>query len=187
MSILSELARRNVIRVAIGYAVASWVVLQIVDVVTPILGLPEWAPKLVFVLLAIGFVAALVTAWVYELTPEGLRRDADVHPDASIRHDTGRRLNYVIVAMLAAALQVVDEKAGSLPQAFVDRLRAEFAEAGPKADAEDVHLTAEGRKLRAAALAAQRHALIVEWRANQISDEVLHHLEEELDYREARL
>ncbi len=107
MSILSELARRNVIRVAIGYAVASWVVLQIVDVVTPILGLPAWAPKLVFVLLAIGFVAALVTAWVYELTPEGLRRDADVHPDASIRRDTGRRLNYVIVAMLAAALALL--------------------------------------------------------------------------------
>jgi TolB-like protein/Tfp pilus assembly protein PilF len=107
LSILSELARRNVFRVAIAYAVAAWVILQIMDVVTPILGLPGWAPKLVFVLLAIGFVAALVASWVYELTPDGLRRDADVHPDDSIRRTTGRKLNYVIVAMLVGALALV--------------------------------------------------------------------------------
>ncbi|HNP35146.1 MAG TPA: hypothetical protein PKK10_04785 [Woeseiaceae bacterium] len=104
MSIYAELKRRNVIRVAIAYGVASWVLLQIVDVVTPILDLPAWAPKLIFVILAIGMVAVLVFAWVFELTPEGLKKDSDVDRSQSIQNKTGRKLNFVIVAFLALAV-----------------------------------------------------------------------------------
>ncbi|HEX5789417.1 MAG TPA: hypothetical protein VFY03_14630 [Woeseiaceae bacterium] len=104
MSIVTELSRRNVIRVAIAYAVGAWVILQIMDVVTPILDLPEWAPRLVLVILAIGLVPALVFSWVYELTPEGIRRESEVDPDRSIRHATGRKLNVVIGVSLAIAI-----------------------------------------------------------------------------------
>ncbi len=58
MSFIAELRRRNVFRIGIAYAIATWVLLQITEVITPILGLPDWAPKLIFVILAVGFVAA---------------------------------------------------------------------------------------------------------------------------------
>jgi TolB-like protein len=104
LSIYAELKRRNVIRVAIAYGVASWVLLQIVDVIAPILELPAWAPKLVFVILAIGMVAVLVFAWAFELTPEGLKKDSEVDRTQSIASTTGRKLNFVIVAFLAVAV-----------------------------------------------------------------------------------
>ncbi len=107
MKLFAELARRNVFRVAIAYAVAAWVILQIIDVVTPILALPDWAPKLIFVILAVGLVPVLVFAWVYELTPEGIRRESDVPPDTSIRRDTGRKLNAVIIASLVVAVALL--------------------------------------------------------------------------------
>ena len=68
-----ELKRRNVLRVGAAYLVFSWLVLQVVDLLGPILALPEWLPRVTLLLLAIGFVAALVLSWVYELTPEGIR------------------------------------------------------------------------------------------------------------------
>ena len=62
MTFFDELKRRNVFRVGIAYAIATWVLLQITEVITPILGLPDWAPKLIFVVLAVGFVPALIFA-----------------------------------------------------------------------------------------------------------------------------
>ena len=73
-SIWAELKRRNVVRVAIAYAVVSWLILQITDVLMPLLSLPEWVGRLVFLLLVIGFPIALVLAWAYEITPEGTKR-----------------------------------------------------------------------------------------------------------------
>ena len=75
MSLFKELKRRNVYRVAALYTIVSWLILQVVDVFTSFLPLPEWTGRLVFVLLLIGFPVALVFAWAFELTPEGLRRD----------------------------------------------------------------------------------------------------------------
>ena len=72
MGFFAELKRRNVIRVAVAYLVFSWLVLQVLDVVTPFLDLPRGGTRTVFVLRALGFVCALVFSWVYELTPEGL-------------------------------------------------------------------------------------------------------------------
>jgi len=71
--IFGELRRHNVVRVGIAYAVATWVLLQMTDVITPILELPDWAPKLIIVILAVGFVPALIFAWAFELTPEGIK------------------------------------------------------------------------------------------------------------------
>ena len=83
MSILVELKRRNVYRVAALYIIVSWVVLQVVDVFMSFMPLPEWTSRLVFVLLAAGFPIALVLAWAIELTPEGIKREsaaADKNP-----------------------------------------------------------------------------------------------------------
>ena len=104
MSFIKELKRRNVFRVGIAYAIATWVLLQITEVITPILGLPDWAPKLIFVILAVGFVPALIFAWAFELTPEGLKKEKDVDRSESITHHTGRKLDFVIIAVLVLAI-----------------------------------------------------------------------------------
>ena len=114
MTIFSELSRRNVIRVGIAYAIASWVLLQIVDVVVPILELPEWAPKLIFVILAIGLVPALLFAWAFELTPDGIKKESEIDRSQSVVSETGRKLNFIIIATLvvAVALLLVEREAG---------------------------------------------------------------------------
>ena len=73
-----ELKRRNVIRMAGLYVVGAWLVVQVAGTVLPMFGTPEWLPRTIVVLLAIGFVPAVIFSWVFELTPEGLKRDEDV-------------------------------------------------------------------------------------------------------------
>ena len=112
MSFFEELKRRNVIRVGFAYAVVSWVVLQIIDVISPIFDLPIWAPKLFFVILAVGAVPALIFAWAFEITPEGVKKESEVDRSRSIVGMTGRKLNYVIVGalLLAVALLLVERQ-----------------------------------------------------------------------------
>ena len=86
--------------------------LQIVDVISPIFELPEWAPKLIFVILAIGVVPALIFAWAFEMTPEGLRKESEVDPTGSITRSTGKKLDRIIIGTLvvAVALLLVDRQ-----------------------------------------------------------------------------
>lgn len=107
MSIFEELKRRNVFRIGIAYAVASWVLLQVVDVISPALDLPGWVPKFVLLILAIGLIPALVFAWAFEITPDGLKKEADVDRTNSIAGETGRKLNYVITGFLVAAVALL--------------------------------------------------------------------------------
>ena len=107
MKIYTELSRRNVFRVGIAYAVASWVLLQIVDVISPIFELPAWAPKLIFVILAIGLVPALIFAWAFEMTPEGLKKESEVDRTTSMVGTTGRKLNFVITGFLVLAVSLL--------------------------------------------------------------------------------
>ena len=100
----SELKRRNVFRVAFAYALVGWVLLQIADVFFPALSLPEWTIRLVAGLLIIGFPLALLFAWAFELTPEGLKKEHEVDRDLSITHKTGRKLDFVVIAVLAIAV-----------------------------------------------------------------------------------
>jgi len=104
LSIFEELKRRNVFRVGVAYAIATWVLLQIVDVITPILELPQWAPKMILVFLGVGFVPALIFAWAFELTPEGLKKEKDVDRTESITNVTGRKLDYAIISVLAISI-----------------------------------------------------------------------------------
>ena len=107
MNLLSELKRRNVFRVGIAYLVFGWLVLQVADVLFPALRLPEWSMTLIAVLIAIGIVPALLFAWAYELTPEGLKRESEVDRSKSITHTTARRLDLITIAMVVVALVVL--------------------------------------------------------------------------------
>ena len=104
MSFIKELKRRNVFRVAIGYAVAAWILIQITATTFPILKLPDWSVTLVTVLVLIGFPLALIFAWAFELTPEGLKKEKDVAQSESITHLTGRKFDYAIIGLLAIAV-----------------------------------------------------------------------------------
>jgi len=118
MSFTEELKRRNVAKVAVLYVVFAWLILQVTDVLSSLLPVPEWTGSLVFVLLLIGCPAVLIFSWIYELTPEGLKREKDVDRSQSITDDTGRKINVLIVVLLVLAIGVV----------IVDRL---IPEAGP--------------------------------------------------------
>src|SRR5438477_11594455 len=104
MNFFAELKRRSVIRFAGLYLVGSWLLTQVASTVLPMFGAPEWLPRSVVILLAIGFVPALIFSWVFELTPQGLKRDEDVAPKESIAPQTGRRMNRMIIAVLVIAL-----------------------------------------------------------------------------------
>jgi TolB-like protein len=103
-SFLSELKRRNVIRAAGLYLVGAWLVVQVSSTVLPMFGAPPWLPRSIVILLAIGFVPAMIFSWVFELTPEGIKRDDVVSPEESIAPQTARRLDRMIIAVLAVAL-----------------------------------------------------------------------------------
>lgn len=104
MSFFNELKRRNVVKVGIAYAVSTWILLQLTDVVAEILQLPEWAPKLILLILVVGFVPALIFAWAFEMTPEGIKREKDVDRNQSITPQTGRKLNNTILVLMAVAI-----------------------------------------------------------------------------------
>src|SRR4029450_5974797 len=104
MSLLGELRRRNVIRVALLYLVAGWVILQVAELLTGVLKLPDWTPRLVLGLLALGFPLALIFSWGYELTPEGLKREQRVDRNQSITTQTARKLDVMVGALLIVAI-----------------------------------------------------------------------------------
>jgi TolB-like protein len=100
MSFWKELSRRNVVKVGIAYAVAAWLIIHPVDIIFPILHLPEWSITLVAAILIILFPLVLLFSWVYEVTPKGLKKTKEVPASKSITHLTGKRLNYIITGLL---------------------------------------------------------------------------------------
>jgi TolB-like protein/Tfp pilus assembly protein PilF len=104
MSLLAELRRRNVIRMAGLYLVGAWLLVQVGATLLPVFEAPGWVMKALVAALAIGFPLALVFSWVFELTPEGLKRDADVPVTESIAPQTAQRLNRAITVVLLLAL-----------------------------------------------------------------------------------
>ena len=104
MPIFEELKRRNVFRVGVAYLIGSWLVLQVMDVVAPILELQNWISRGLLLFLAVGFVVAVFLAWAYELTPEGVKREEDVDRSTSITPQTGRKLDFVIIGILSIAV-----------------------------------------------------------------------------------
>ena len=104
MSLLAELKRRNVIRMAGLYLVGAWLITQVAGTVLPMFGAPGWVPRTIVIVLAIGFIPALAFAWIFELTPDGIKRDEEVLLEKSIAPQTAQRMNRMIIAMLMLAL-----------------------------------------------------------------------------------
>jgi TolB-like protein len=104
MSLIAELKRRNVFRVGVAYAIVGWLLIEITATTFPILKLPDWSVTLVTALVLIGFPLALIVAWAFELTPEGIKRETDVDRAESVRHATGRRLDFIIIGFLVLAV-----------------------------------------------------------------------------------
>jgi len=104
LSLFNELKRRNVFRVAIAYVIIAWLILQVGDTLAPALHLGEWVNTALAFFLILGLPIALIFAWAYELTPEGLKKEREVDRSQSISHITGRKFDYVIIAVLALAL-----------------------------------------------------------------------------------
>ncbi len=107
MKLLAELKRRNVIRMAGLYLVGAWLVVQVAATLLPTFDAPAWVMKVLVGLLAIGFVAAIVFSWLYELTPDGLKRDGEITPEQSIAAHTARRMDRLIFAGLLALIAVI--------------------------------------------------------------------------------
>jgi len=116
MTFIEELKRRNVVRVGLLYAVASWVILQVADILFEAFELPPSATRLVIIVLLIGFPIALIISWVYELTPEGIKKESEVQADASIPRSTGRKMNVLLSLLLAiAVLMLLADRIGPAP------------------------------------------------------------------------
>src|SRR6185369_1434427 len=103
-SFFKELRRRNVYRVGAMYAVAGWLLVQIATQVLPIFEVSALALRLIVLVILAGFPIALVLSWIYEVTPQGIVRTEEVAPQESITHRTGRRLDFVIIAVLGLAV-----------------------------------------------------------------------------------
>ena len=104
MNFFDELKRRNVFRVGIAYAIAAWVLLQVVDLVLENITAPGWVMQVFMLALAIGFPITLIMAWAFEMTPEGLKRETAVDHNHSIAPQTGRKLDRAIIVLLALAV-----------------------------------------------------------------------------------
>ena len=103
-SFFSELRRRNVFRVAVAYAIVGWLLIEVASVVLPTLLLPDWTLRILVFFVILGFPLALFFAWAYELTPEGLKKEKDVDRSQSITRQTGRKLDFAIIGVLAIAV-----------------------------------------------------------------------------------
>jgi zinc protease len=111
MEVFAEIRRRNVLKVALLYAVASWLLLWFVRHTGEVLGLPAWGEKFLWLAVAIGFPVALLFAWAYEITPSGLRRAVDVDQTQSIVYKTGQKLNAAVAVLLVLGfLSLVGER-----------------------------------------------------------------------------
>jgi len=104
MRLISELRRRNVLRMAVLYAVAAWLIMQVAEVLITLAQLPHWIGPTIIWLLAIGFPIALIFSWFYEITPKGISLEKDVDRSDSITHVTGRRLDFLVISLLCAAV-----------------------------------------------------------------------------------
>jgi TolB-like protein/lipopolysaccharide biosynthesis regulator YciM len=127
--ILQELQRRNVFKVAMVYLIASWVLIQVAETTFPALQLPEWTVTFVVVVLGILFPIAVIFAWAFELTPEGLKKSGEVDPGESITSSTGQRINYLIIGTLVIAVVVLVTTHGGLggsgqPSADADKTKS---------------------------------------------------------------
>ena len=104
MNFISELKRRNVIRMAGLYLVGAWLLTQVAATLLPVFDAPGWAMKTIVGILLLGFIPALIFSWVFEMTPDGLKRDDEITPEQSIAPQTARRMERMILVLFSLAI-----------------------------------------------------------------------------------
>jgi len=127
VSLLNELKRRNVFKVGVAYVVMAWLVMQVADVILNNIEAPTWIFQVLLVFLAVGLVVALVLAWAYELTPEGIKREAEDSEPTPVARKSSQKITYVLIGVLALAasyLFITKEKSGPDPAVSIDDLIA---------------------------------------------------------------
>ncbi len=102
----TELRRRNVFRVAAAYAVIAWILVEVLSTVLPMFGVPEWVLRVLVILLVAGFVPAVIFAWAFEITPEGIKREHEVDRTQSITDQTAKKLDVVVIILLVVGIGV---------------------------------------------------------------------------------
>ena len=107
MSFFDELKRRNVVRVGLAYGIAGWVLLQVADLVLENIEAPSWVIQALMLFVLLGFIAALVIAWAYEITPEGIKKESEVDRSQTISGHTGKKLDRIIIGFLVLAVAVL--------------------------------------------------------------------------------
>jgi TolB-like protein len=107
LSFFNELKRRNVFRVGIAYCVAAWLLLQVIDFSLDVMDAPNWIVQVLVLLAAVGLPAALIFAWVFEMTPEGLKRESEIQRDASMTPGTAKKLDKLIIVLLITLIVIV--------------------------------------------------------------------------------
>ncbi len=132
MGLFTELKRRNVFRVGIAYIVGAWLLAQVADLVLDVIGSPDIVLRSVVAVLALGFLPAIIFAWAFEMTPEGVKRESEVDRSQSVTGHTGRKLDLVtIILVIAAVAFVVVER--YLPENATMPLETVSHEAVPEA------------------------------------------------------
>ena len=116
MGLFAELKRRNVIRVAGVYIVVGWILVQVATALEESLGLPSWFDGTIVALLLIGLPVAVIFAWAFELTPEGVVRTEVVPDDQSITADTGRKLDFALAIAIVALIIVIVWQSSTAPE-----------------------------------------------------------------------
>jgi len=131
-SLFTELKRRNVFRMGGLYLVGAWLITQVSATLLPTFEAPPWVLRAIVMLLAIGFVPMLIFSWIYELTPDGLKRDAEVKPEESIAPQTARRMDRMIIGVLVlAVVYFAVDKFVLAPQRDAQRTAAPTASVKP--------------------------------------------------------
>src|SRR5213076_704227 len=107
-TLFAELKRRNVYKVAVAYAVVAWLLLQAASIFFPAFDAPPWVMRIFTIVIVLGFPAALVVSWAFEITPEGIKLDSEIGPNESITRRTGRKIVGLTVglAVIAAGLMI---------------------------------------------------------------------------------
>ena len=173
-----ELKRRNVVRVAIAYLIFGWLVIQIGEALLPGFGAPDWVFKTMVLFLATGFPFALLFAWAFELTPDGIKKTRDVNLAASVTASTGRKLDFAIIGALVIALgyfvwdrqQLID---AATPVAETDTATPDAE--GPS-DVQPVEADTKRRSIAVLPFVNMSSDTEQEWFAEGLTEEILNSL-----------
>jgi TolB-like protein/Tfp pilus assembly protein PilF len=147
MSFINELKRRNVFRMGIAYVVVAWVLLQAIDFTLDIISAPNWVMQVFFLAAVVGLPVVLIFSWVFEITPEGIKRESEVDRSLSVTHNTGHKLDRTIISFLTlAVILLLGERfmhgGNEAPSSAAPMANVEQTTAAREAASEGVHSVA---------------------------------------------